>query len=185
VACDVGVVVPVAILMPIDISGVTISRASLHNTHLPSTLDLHVGDTVVIERRGDVIPQVASVVTEKRPKGARPWVPPTHCPACNMPLQHRKTESSKDSIQLLECGNPMCSGRKVRRLERFAEVAIKGVGKKVVQLLANKGFVETPADFYGLAQHRETVWSFSPCNLPRIQHSPYVIHEQIEELNCL
>lgn len=156
--CCAGVVVPVAVLTPVGMSGVTVSRASLHNTHFPSTLDLYVGDTVVIERRGDVIPQVASVVRDKRPQAARPWVPPTHCPACNKPLKHRKTESSKDSILLLECGNPACGGKKVKQLERFADVAIKGVGKKVVQSLAEKGFVETAADFYRLERRREAVW---------------------------
>jgi DNA ligase (NAD+) len=151
----------VAILTPVDISGVTISRASLHNTHLPSTLDLHVGDTVVIERRGDVIPQVSSVVTRRRPKGALPWVPPTHCPACNQPLQLRNSESAKAPIQLLECGNLACGGKKTRRLERFVEVAIKGVGTKVVQHLEHEGFVETPADFYSLVKHKDVVRSFS------------------------
>ncbi|NJR42751.1 MAG: hypothetical protein HC767_08875 [Akkermansiaceae bacterium] len=152
-----------AILTPVELSGVTVSRASLHNTHLPSTLDLHVGDTVVIERRGDVIPQVASVVKAKRPRSAQPWVPPTHCPACNKPLRHRQAHSTKHPILLLECGNPACGGKKVRQLERFAEVAIKGVGKKVVQFLADKGFVETPADFYSLSQHKNTVWSCCTC----------------------
>ena len=148
---------PVAILSPVDMSGVTVARASLHNTHLPATLGLHVGDTVVIERRGDVIPQVASVLRHKRPEGAHPWIPPTHCPACNSPLQYRQPEPSKDSTQILECGNPACNGKKVRQLERFADVAIKGVGKRVVQVLVERGVVETPADFYRLEQHRETV----------------------------
>ena len=149
-----------AILTPVDMSGVTVARASLHNTHLPSTLGLHVGDTVVIERRGDVIPQVASVVRHKRRKGARPWVPPMYCPACNKPLQYRQTESAKGPTlptPILECGNPACSGKKLRQLERFADVAIKGVGKKVVQALAEQGVVDTPADFYRLQQHKQTV----------------------------
>lgn len=155
--CFAGIIVPVAVLSPVEVGGVTVSRASLHNTHLPSTLDLHVGDTVVVERRGDVIPQVASVIKGNRPKTARPWAPPTHCPSCNKRLGHRKPDAQKTLAFILQCENSACSGRKVRQLERFADVAITGIGKKVVQLLADKGFVETPADFYRLSQHREKV----------------------------
>lgn len=148
---------PVAVLEPVEIAGVVIRRASLHNTHLAEALDLHIADTVIIERRGDVIPQVSSVLKEKRPKSATPWKPPTRCPACNKPLSLRTSDGKREIIPMLECANTECKGKQGRQIEHFTNVCVKGVGKELVRLLTSEGFCETPVDLYYLGKHKEQV----------------------------
>lgn len=154
--CCTGIIVPVALVEPVEIAGVTISRASLHNTHLAATLDLHIGDSVVIERRGDVIPQVADVLRQRRPRGATPWRPPDRCPACNAPLSLR-TADQKGAVAMLECGSTACCGRRDRLLQHFAASCIKGIGKQLVLKLVDERLCDRPDDFYRLRDHQHQV----------------------------
>lgn len=147
---------PVALVEPVEVAGVTISRASLHNTHLADALGLHIGDAVVIERRGDVIPQVADVLRQRRPPGAPQWRPPERCPACNARLTLRAADA-KGAVAMLECCAATCCGRRDRLLQHFAASCIKGIGKQLVLKLVDEQLCLKPSDFYTLQAHRELV----------------------------
>ncbi|KXZ49447.1 hypothetical protein GPECTOR_21g673 [Gonium pectorale] len=111
-----GQITPVALLEPVALGGVTIRRATLHNVGRALALGLHVGDSVVLRRSGDVIPQVLRVLPELRPAGADPWQPPAGCPACGGPLRLQPAAGADAGDQLV-CDNPSCgarSGREVR-----------------------------------------------------------------------
>jgi DNA ligase (NAD+) len=175
--------VPVALLEPVNIAGITVKRASLHNTAHVAALDLRIGDTVLVERRGDVIPQVHSVLHERRPRGAKPWQPPEHCTACGTPLELRTadlgssaTEPVEDQgtvvvssaarprrglvgVEMLTCTNAACSGRQGRLLRHFAMRCIKGVGVKMVDDFVQAGLLQTPVDFYHLHERQDEVCS--------------------------
>eukprot|EP00892_Ulva_mutabilis_P003460 jgi/Ulvmu1/1486/UM011_0216.1 len=165
-----GIIVPVALLEPVEIAGVTISRASLHNTHAAHALGLHIGDTVVIERRGDVIPYVAEVLPQQRPQGAVPWHPPERCPACDAPLTLRAADA-KGAVAMLECSSDACAGRQERLLKHFAAICIKGIGKKLVEKLMDEQLCRRPSDFYMLqdAQAAMEKWKgFGPKKIENI-----------------
>jgi DNA ligase (NAD+) len=152
-----GIVVPVAHLKPASLGGVTISRASLHNTTCAAQLALRIGDRVVVERRGDVIPYVASVVPSGHAAAAATdraaaWAPPVACPMCCAPLVHRDGAAGP-----LACSNAACSGRQDRLLEHFIATCMLGVGKKTLRRLVEAGLVEGPLDLYELHRHREQV----------------------------
>lgn len=148
-------------LQQVNIAGVTVQHASLHNTNFVQTLDLRVGDTVIVERRGDVIPQIAEVLYKKRPRKSAPWTPPSECPACNSRLELRTpndgSKAAAKGVPVLACNNADCVGRHGRLLKHFAAVCIKGVGKRMVEDFAEKGLVATPVDFYSLHEKRAQV----------------------------
>ena len=158
-----GIVVPVALLDPVQIAGVTVKRASLHNTDHVASLDLRIGDVVVVQRRGDVIPQISEVLHQKRPRGAKPWVPPDACPACGCKLELRtpgkqgETTTAAKGVPVLACGNEGCVGRQGRLLQHFASTCIKGLGKRMVEEFSAKGLITTPVDIYSLHDKREQV----------------------------
>jgi NAD-dependent DNA ligase len=187
-----GIIVPVAQLEPVRIAGVSIQRASLHNTAHVASLDLRIGDAVMIERRGDVIPQVRNVIVERRPPAAQPWTPPSACPACGATLELRtqqagqaapnaansgmqagageSTKARKSSgVDMLMCVNHTCSGRHGRLLEHFAETCIKGVGPSVVADFAKHGLLSSPVDFYSLKDRREQVRRRPDCKHLRLR----------------
>lgn len=157
---------PVAVVEPVEVAGVTISRASLHNTQHAQRLGLHLGDSVVLERRGDVIPQVVDVLPQRRPRGATPWRPPRRCPACDAPLTLRAVDTA-GAVQMLECGSAACSGRRGRTLEHFAAACFKGVGSRLVQTLVAEGLCRRPDEFYQLHKHQAVVCSVVPVLLCR------------------
>jgi DNA ligase (NAD+) len=143
-----GKLTPVAHLAPVALAGATVSRATLHNEEEIARKDVRVGDTVLIERGGEVIPKVVRVVEEKRPEGARPWSPPERCPACGTPAV--KPEGEVDR----RCPNASCPAQLEERLKHFAgrkAMDIEGLGDAIVRQLVEKRMVRDFADLYALS----------------------------------
>lgn len=143
-----GVLTPVAELQPVQLAGTTVSRATLHNQEEMARKDVRVGDTVVIEKAGEIIPAVVRVVTEKRPKDSRVFEFPDKCPACG-------TEVSKIEGEVaVRCLNSECPDQVRGRLEHYASrqcLDIEGLGEAVVDQLVSKGFVSSISDIYRLS----------------------------------
>jgi DNA ligase (NAD+) len=142
-----GNLTPVGRLEPVFISGVTVSNVSLHNIDQIRRLDIHLGDTIVIERAGEVIPYVVEVIKDKRPKGARPIEPPAKCPSCGA-----KVEKEADT-PYIRCVNPACPAQLKERLRWFCgrgQMDIEGLGDRLVDQLVDRGMVKTFADLYRL-----------------------------------
>jgi DNA ligase (NAD+) len=141
-----GKLTPVARLEPVFVSGVTVSNATLHNEDYIRALELHVGDTVIVRRAGDVIPQIVAVLKERRPQHARRFVMPSRCPVCGSAVV--RDEGEKDH----RCGGGLfCASQRKQALLHFASrraMDIDGLGDKVVEQLVDRGIVETPADLY-------------------------------------
>ncbi len=142
-----GIVTPVAILKPVKLLGTTVSRATLHNVDEIQRLDVRIGDYVVLQKGGDVIPKIVRVVKEKRSPDLKPYEPPTHCPACGAPLVRYPGEVA------LYCENIACPAQVARKIEHFASrraMDIEGLGEKVVQLLLNHQLIQDYGDLYYL-----------------------------------
>ena len=148
-----GVVTPVAKLAPVHVGGVTVSNATLHNEDYIRERDIRVGDTVFVERAGDVIPKVVRVVENKRPAGAKKYTFPNQCPACGHEIFRLEGEAAH------RCVNSFgCSAQREAALEHFVgrnQFDIDGLGEKMLRLLMAKGFIKTPADIFLLHNHRE------------------------------
>jgi DNA ligase (NAD+) len=141
-----GKLTPVAHLAPVALAGATVSRATLHNEEEIARKDVRVGDTVLIERGGEVIPKVVRVVAEK-PRGALPWVPPERCPVCGTAAV--KPEGEVDR----RCPNASCPAQIEERLKHFSRreaMDIEGLGDVLVHELVEKGLVRDFADLYAL-----------------------------------
>ncbi|MBI3505187.1 MAG: NAD-dependent DNA ligase LigA [Proteobacteria bacterium] len=142
-----GTITPVAELEPVPCGGVTISNVSLHNFEEVKRLDLHVGDTVLIERAGEVIPHVVNVIKAKRPRSASPVEPPSKCPDCG------GKAVKEEELVALQCVNPSCPAQLKRGLQYFASrdaMDIEGMGEAVVEQLVDTKTVRTFADIYDL-----------------------------------
>lgn len=142
-----GVLTPVAILEPVSVGGVVVSRATLHNEDEIKAMDIRIGDTVIIQRAGDVIPEITGPVLKKRPAHATAFVFPHTCPACGQPV-HRE-----DGQAAWRCDNIACPARRLRSLLHFVSKSgldIQGFGKKLLLQLTAKGMVESPADLFAL-----------------------------------
>ena len=143
-----GAVTPVARLEPVFVGGVTVSNATLHNADEVSRLNLQIGDTVVIRRAGDVIPQVVSVVTERRPANTRSVVFPGNCPACSSTLVRAEGEA----VWRCEAGL-VCPAQQRASVEHFVSrraMDIDGLGEKIVEQLIAEGLVTNVADLFEL-----------------------------------
>jgi DNA ligase (NAD+) len=140
-----GKLTPVALLEPVAVGGVTVARATLHNEEEIARKDVRVGDTVVIERGGEVIPKVIAVVEGKRPPDSRPWQPPETCPVCGSAVV--KPEGEVDR----RCPNSSCPAQIEERLKHWARTMdIEGLGDALVRQLVEKGMVRDFADLYRL-----------------------------------
>ncbi len=142
-----GAITPVAILEPVDVGGVMVSRATLHNGDEISRKDLHIGDTVLIQRAGDVIPEIVKAVPEKRQHSAVPVRIPDDCPVCSHPLQKPEGEA------VTRCVNPYCPAQRLRSLVHFCSKAgldIDGLGKKSVEQLFTEGLIKDLPDIFSL-----------------------------------
>ncbi|MDI6448312.1 NAD-dependent DNA ligase LigA [Anaerobaca lacustris] len=142
-----GALTPVANLAPVSLSGTTVRRASLHNFDEMRRLDVRIGDTVVIEKAGEIIPQVVEVKTERRPPGAEPFPVPRQCPVCGSDAVRRKDEVA------LRCSNPACPAIGREAIIYYASrgcMDIEGLGEKVVDQLLAAGLVRDVADLYKL-----------------------------------
>jgi len=147
----VGTLTPVAELEPVFLGGTTVSRATLHNSEYIASLDLRVGDTVILEKGGDVIPKVTGIVPEERPKGARRFTMPRACPACGAPVHRPEGETN------VYCENTECPAQVRARIEHFASrsaMDIEGLGEAAVDQLVRLGLVRNSADLYVLHRHR-------------------------------
>jgi len=151
IECQVGRtgrITPVAHLKPINVGGVLVQRATLHNADEIARKDIRVGDTVVIQRAGDVIPQVVAVVKELRAGAGEPYRLPDKCPVCESRLM--REEGDADTYCT---GGLMCSAQLVERLKHFASrdaFDIEGLGEKNIELFYNKGLLKTPVDIFTL-----------------------------------
>ncbi|MBN1895178.1 NAD-dependent DNA ligase LigA [bacterium] len=142
-----GIITPVAVLEPVLLAGSTISRATLHNEDEIKRRDFREGDTVLIEKGGDVIPKVVQVVSEKRPKGAAPYSMPRTCPACGSETIRVEGEAA------LRCENIACSAQVQRRIGHFASrtaMDIEGLGEALILQLVESGLVRDYGDLYSL-----------------------------------
>ncbi|HET6246639.1 MAG TPA: NAD-dependent DNA ligase LigA [Tepidisphaeraceae bacterium] len=144
-----GRLTPVARLEPVFVAGTTVSNATLHNIDQIRRIDLHIGDTIVLEKAGEVIPYVRQSVPEKRPKGAKPVEVPTKCPSCGA-----KVEKEPDSPHL-DCVNPDCPAQFRERIKWFCgrkQMDLENIGDKLADQLVDSGLVKTFADLYRLTK---------------------------------
>ncbi|MBI1866312.1 MAG: NAD-dependent DNA ligase LigA, partial [Candidatus Staskawiczbacteria bacterium] len=144
-----GAVTPVAILKPVQISGITITRATLHNEDEIKRLGIKIGDTVVVGRAGDVIPDIIKVLPELRQGSEKDFNMPGFCPSCNAKLEKSKTEA------LWRCSNSKCFARQRRALYHFASKKafnIEGLGPKIIDKLLDDGLIQDPNDLFELKE---------------------------------
>jgi DNA ligase (NAD+) len=149
-----GKATPFAVLEPVAVAGVTITNATLHNEIQVLAKDVRVGDTVIVRRAGDVIPEVVGSVPEKRPKGAKPWKMPAACPACGQPLVRPEGEGHHF------CENVDCPSRIAQSLIHLASrgaLDIEGLGEKTVTQFRELGWLEDLADVFRLPDRRSEV----------------------------
>jgi DNA ligase (NAD+) len=144
-----GAVTPMAVMEPVEVGGVTVSRATLHNEDEVARKDVRVGDKVLIQRAGDVIPEVVKVILDERPPNARPFQMPKTCPVCGTGLVRPIGE------KVTRCPNPDCFGAQTRAIMHFASktaMDIDGLGEKIILQLVNAGLVKDVSDLYNLTE---------------------------------
>jgi DNA ligase (NAD+) len=166
-----GALTPVAELEPVNVGGVLVARATLHNEDEIARKDIRVGDTVILQRAGDVIPQIVSVVTDRRPAGSVPFVFPDICPACGSHAVRPPGEVVRRCT-----GGLICPAQRVERLIHFVSrpaFDIDGLGEKTIQEFYNEGWLHGPADLFKLPEReaeiatREGWGKLSAANLSR------------------
>jgi len=148
----IGTITPVADLEPVFVGGTTVSRATLHNEDYIKELDIRPGDTVVVEKGGDVIPKVSEVIKEKRPRGSKPFTMPKRCPECGSTISRPEGEAN------YYCENSECPAQVRARIGHFAHrgaMDIEGLGEAVVDQLVSLGFIRSYADLYELHRKRD------------------------------
>ncbi len=147
-----GALTPVARLAPVNVAGVTITNATLHNQDEINRKDVRVGDTVIVRRAGDVIPEVVRVLPKKRPKNTQPYVLPKKCPVCDAEVVRIKGEA------VVRCtGGLFCAAQRKQALQHFASrraMEIDGLGEKLVEQLIDKDLVKSIADIYTLTHEQ-------------------------------
>ena len=149
-----GAITPVARLEPVQVAGVLVSNATLHNADEIARLGLRIGDKVVIRRAGDVIPQVVNVVLSERPQETRPVVFPAHCPVCGSDVERVEGEA------VTRCtGGLICGAQRKEALKHFVSrraMDVDGMGDKIIDQLVEKEYVHTPADLFRLTAGKLT-----------------------------
>ncbi|WP_227731156.1 NAD-dependent DNA ligase LigA [Yersinia proxima] len=143
-----GAITPVARLEPVQVAGVIVSNATLHNADEIERLGLRIGDTVIVRRAGDVIPQVVGVVLEQRPQDAKEITFPEHCPVCGSDIERVEGEA------VARCtGGLFCAAQRKEALKHFVSrraLDVDGMGDKIIEQLVEKQYVENPADLFAL-----------------------------------
>ena len=142
-----GALTPTAIFNPVLLAGTSVSRAILHNEDFIKDKGLCIGDTIVVRKAGDIIPEVVSVKSHK--EGAAPYKMPNICPSCSAEVYREEGEA------VLRCTNPACPAQLLRNITHFASrdaMDIEGLGPSIVELLVDKGFVKSPIDIYNLSK---------------------------------
>ncbi|WP_262120090.1 NAD-dependent DNA ligase LigA [Serratia ficaria] len=144
-----GAITPVARLEPVLVAGVTVSNATLHNADEIERLGLRIGDTVIVRRAGDVIPQVVGVLEDRRPQDAREVVFPQHCPVCGSDVERVEGEA------VARCtGGLICAAQRKEALKHFVSrraLDVEGMGDKIIEQLVEKEYVKNPADLFRLS----------------------------------
>lgn len=144
-----GLVTPTAILEPIRVAGTTVSRASLHNEDLIKERDIRIGDSVIVKKAGDIIPEVVRSIIDRRPNDAKPYRMPTHCPSCGHELVRIEGEVA------LRCINPKCQAQLVEGLIHFVSrqaMNIDGLGNKIIQQLYHHQLIKDVGDIFYLTK---------------------------------
>jgi DNA ligase (NAD+) len=156
-----GKLAPVARLKPVTVGGVVVSNATLHNEDEIARKDVRIGDTVVIQRAGDVIPQILRVLEDKRPKNARPYKFPEKCPVCGSHAVREVDEKTgKMDVDRRCTGGLICDAQTVERLKYFVArdaFDIEGLGGTMIELFHEKGLLKEPADIFALTEKPEKV----------------------------
>jgi DNA ligase (NAD+) len=156
-----GKLAPVARLKPVTVGGVVVRNATLHNEDEIARKDVRIGDTVVIQRAGDVIPQIVRVIEENRPKNAKPYKFPTKCPVCGSHAVREVDEKTgKQDVDRRCTGGLICDAQTVERLKYFVArdgFDIEGLGGTMIELFHEKGLLKEPADIFALTDKPEKV----------------------------
>jgi DNA ligase (NAD+) len=154
IRCDLGrtgALTPVADLDPVQLSGTVVARASLHNIDYVAEKDVRIGDSVIIEKAGEIIPQVIQVVLDARPADTAAWQPPTECPVCGSAVGRAEDEAA------LRCPNPRCPGRVKAGLFHFARrgaMDVENLGYALIDQLVDRGLLADVADLFALPARR-------------------------------
>ena len=156
-----GAVTPVARLKPVTVGGVVVVNATLHNADEIARKDVRIGDTVIVQRAGDVIPQIVEVVLEERPAGAAPFVFPDHCP-CPLatPLARETTVSGAETVVRRCTGEFACPFQRIEHLKHFVSrraFDIEGLGEKQLTAFYEEGLIVEPADIFRLARNEQVL----------------------------
>ena len=156
-----GAITPVARLHPVTVGGVVVVNATLHNADEIARKDLRVGDTVILQRAGDVIPQIVSAVLEERPADSEPYVFPTHCPCpLHTPLAKETTASGAETVVRRCTGEFACPFQKLAHLRHFVSrraFDIEGLGEKQLTIFTERGWLDAPADIFRLHEKRAEI----------------------------
>jgi DNA ligase (NAD+) len=162
-----GKVAPFAVLEPVLVAGTTITHATLHNEIQVHAKDVRVGDTVIVRRAGDVIPEIVGPVIAKRPRGARPWTMPADCPFCSQPLVRPEGEAHH------LCENVDCPNRLLESVAHLASrgaLDIEGLGEQTVELLVARGLVTDLADLFRLDARRDELLELEGFKQRRVEN---------------
>lgn len=144
-----GALTPLAEMRPVELAGTTVSRATLHNSDRIMQLDIRIGDTVIVRKAGEIIPEVVRVLPELRPEDAQPFIMPTHCPVCGQPVVRESGEA------VTRCVNASCPAILKGEIEHWVSrdaLDIKGLGEKLVYQLVDRDLVGSVADLYDLTE---------------------------------
>ena len=150
-----GVLTPKAVVKPVRLAGTTVTNATLHNQDFITQRDIRIGDTVLIRKAGEIIPEILEVVFDKRPEGTVPYVLPAVCPVCGAPTQ-------RDEGAFLRCTGAECPAQLSRNIAHFVSrdaMDIDGLGSAIVDALIEKGYLKSPADIYYLTEEEmKSLW---------------------------
>lgn len=164
-----GVLTPKAVIDPVRLAGTTVTNATLHNQDFIDNLDLRIGDTVLVQKAGEIIPEILSVVREKRPEGTVPFHMPDTCPECGAPVVRDPDGAA------LRCTGAECPAQRLRNIAHFASreaMDIDGLGISLCQSLIDSGLVRSPAELYSLEPQAVAALDHMGKNRPKTSSQP-------------